>query len=290
MHLLVTGGTGFVGTSVVEYLVSRGHQVSVLVRHKDSLVSQGCFAADMTDLDSLTKSASSLGEVDAIVHLATCKQSNRIMDFLDTNCVGLSNLLLVTSSRRIPRFINVSGVAVVGTPQYSPIDESHPCEPQTIYQASKLLAERILHSHQTAECSRISLRITAPIGKNMPEDRFLSHCVRSAISGSPISVYGQGLRRQNYIDVSDVCVGIDLALHSSAEGPVILGGAKSYTNLELARLVVSVLDSNSTVQHVNVHDPEDALDWHVDIGLAKRLLGYEPSCSMIESIRRIASC
>jgi UDP-glucose 4-epimerase len=290
MHLLVTGGTGFVGTSVVEHLVSRGHQVTVLVRRKESLAGQSYISGDVTDLDSLTKSASSLGEVDAIVHLATCKQSNRIMDFLDTNCVGLSNLLLLTSLLRIRKLVNVSSISVVGTPQFSPIDESHPCEPQTIYQASKLLAERILHSYKTAEYSRISLRITAPIGKNMPDDRFLSHCVRSAISGSPISIFGQGLRRQNYIDVSDVCLGIELALHSSAEGPVILGGAKSYTNLELARLVVSVLDSDSTVQHGNVHDPEDAHDWHVDVGLAKRLLGYEPSCSMMESIRRIASC
>jgi nucleoside-diphosphate-sugar epimerase len=290
MHLLVTGGTGFVGTSVVEYLVSRGHQVTVFVRRQDSSVGQSYISGDITNLDSLTKSANSLDKIDAIVHLATCKQSDRIMDVLDTNCTGLSNLLLLTSAFQVKHFVNVSSISVVGTPQFSPIDESHPCEPKTIYQASKLLAERILDSYQTDVCTRISLRITAPIGKNMPEDRFLSHCVRAAVSGSPISVYGQGLRRQNYIDVSDVCLGIELALHSGAEGPVILGGAKSYTNLELARLVVSVLDSNSTVQHGNVHDPEDALDWHVDIGLAKRLLGYEPSCSMMESIRRIASC
>jgi UDP-glucose 4-epimerase len=290
MKILVTGGTGFIGKSLVSLLLSSGHDLTVLSRYRfdtegyfqqvhGSLHDERCF-------DSLVQRDC---KFDAVLHLATCRYSENPTEYLNTNCLGTINLLNLVRDCQIPRFINISGLTVIGKPLYSPIDELHPCNPTSLYLTSKLISERLVHTSATPDCSKITLRLTAPIGDHMPTNRYLMASIRSALKGTPVTVFGQGTRRQNYIDVLDVYRCIVLALDSSLEGTYIVGGANSYSNNEVAEIILSELKSRSSITHVKQLDEEEGFDWSVNISLAKKNLGYLPKYSLVDTIKRIAS-
>lgn len=289
MNLLITGGTGFVGTTVVRRLIMSGHAVNVLTRggansNRECVYIQG--SIESPDLIDLVKKHCKT--LDGIVHLATCRESTTVMDFMNTNCLGVVTLLKLAEAFSVGRFVNVSTISVIGKPISSPINEKHPAIPNTMYQASKLLAENVLHNKTINKTSAVSLRITAPIGENMPEGRFLRQIIKKAITHTPIHIFGSGARIQNYVDVEDVSTSILLALNSTVQGPILIGGEHSYSNNEVVRKVLLELDSRSRIEYLVPLGADDNDNWHVDIRMARNLLSYQPHHSLSDTIRRMA--
>ncbi len=155
MRVLVTGSRGFVGTRVTRDLQAADHQVVGF----DLVDGQ-----DILDLHGLRRAASGC---DGIVHAAAFPglDGQREAETIEVNSVGTENVLLVAAEVGVTRVVNISSVDVLGvfkgerSPDYLPLDDSHPCYPQTAYGRSKLDGEEACRRIQeVADLSVISLR------------------------------------------------------------------------------------------------------------------------------------
>jgi UDP-glucose 4-epimerase len=198
---------------------------------------------------------------------------------------------MLTLARRwkVSRFVYISSIGVIGRPTDPPIREDHPTRPLTAYHASKLFGEGLVHVAAVAGMNSTSLRLTSPVGRGMPSNRIFSVFVERAFAGQPLEVAGQGIRRQDYVDVDDVATAVGLCLRRAATGVFNLGAGASVSNAKLARACVEALGSSSSVELGQGEDSEEGDRWEVSIERAQAELGYQPQVKLAASIRAVAS-
>lgn len=290
MRVLVTGGTGFVGKAICSDLRANGHDVVCLSRSaaETDSGSQRVFASLGSD-GCVDRVLSNVDRCDAIVHAAACiDHSLDNPELVKTNCLGTQQLISVAANWKVRSVVYISGSAVIGEPNDSPISESHTTHPRTVYHASKLFGEHItllLASEQTASTS---LRVSAPIGPGMPPNRMLSVFIRNALEGRPLTLWGKGTRRQNYVDVRDVAHAVQACLLHRPRGVFNVGGATAVSNRELAETCIRVLGSRSPVQFADKPDPADGQSWDMSIQAAGDAFAYRPQYDLESSIEAIA--
>jgi len=155
MHILVVGGAGYIGSHVCREFLDAGHKVLIFdnmsTGQKENLIDEAQFVqgdiCNPEDLQTLfTKQ-----RFDGIVHLAALKAAGESMlpehlgRYATNNITGTINLLNAARSAGVGAFVFSSSAAVYGQPDYLPIDEAHPCNPENFYGFTKLEIERILH-------------------------------------------------------------------------------------------------------------------------------------------------
>jgi nucleoside-diphosphate-sugar epimerase len=182
----------------------------------------------------------------------------------------------------------LSGVTVVGRPRVLPITEEHPTDPPNAYLASKLFGEQLVGNASHDGLDGVSLRISAPVGPAMPRARMLPVFVRRALAGEPLTVLGEGTRRQDYVDARDVAAAVELALARPTSPILNVAAGRSVGNLELARRCIALLGSGSAIEHRGV-DPDDGVAWEVSIERARSELGWEPEHDIEGVIAELAT-
>lgn len=288
--MLVTGASGYVGGAVASHLECRGIQVVRLSRQHAAVRSAESHVA--FDLGIPGVSAQILEKVlrcDCVVHAAACLDKDLAAHGVSiTNCLGTQEIVRVASAWRGCHLVYISSVPVIGRPRQLPITEEHPVEPLTAYHASKIYGEHLVRIAGDGGPSSATLRLSAPVGPGMPEGRFLSRLIRHAMIGSPVCVFGKGTRQQDYVDVRDVAAAVEKCIHLNAQGVFNVASGRSISNLDLARMCVEVLQSDSTIVFSGESDPEEGVIWDVSIARARAVLGYEPRFSLQDSIRDTA--
>jgi nucleoside-diphosphate-sugar epimerase len=264
-----------------------GHEVVGLSRRRP----RGSPASAWVEVDIGTPAAATqvteaLPRCEAIVHAAaSLDRDPGSPSLVLVNCLGTQQMLRLAELWSADGFLYVSGVPVIGIPRVLPISEDHPADPTTAYHASKLFGEHLV---RLAARHATILRLTAPVGPTMPEERILSVFVRRAIAGEPLEVAGTGERRQDYVDVRDVGRAVSACVEQRAQGCFNVARGKSISNIDLARRCVEVLESRSSVNAGRGIDPEEGLSWDVSIARAATDFGYAPSYDIEDSIRSIA--
>jgi nucleoside-diphosphate-sugar epimerase len=206
-----------------------------------------------------------------------------------TNCLGTQQVLKLAGMWNVDFFVYLSSVPVVGRPVQLPITEAHPARPLTAYHASKLYGEHLTEISQREGLATAILRLTAPVGPQMPKNRILSVFIKQALSNGLLQVAGEGTRRQNYVDDRDVAFAVEQCISVRAQGIFNIGGNRSISNYELAQTCVRVLASSSTIQLSGRPDPEEGVDWQVSIAKAKTQFGYRPRFEIEDSIRTMGA-
>lgn len=289
MRVLVSGTGGHVGGAVAGHLATAGHEVIGLSRSE--ILAPGESERVALDIGSSTAASeivSRTGPCDAIVHAAAAIDKELDSAAIDlTNCLGTQQMLSLAEAWGRTPFVFISGVTVIGSPVETPITESHPTSPLTAYHASKLYGEHLARIAGSTGVRAVSLRLTAPVGPGMAHNRILSVFVRRALENQPLTLAGRGSRRQNYVDVRDVARAVEVALQRGS-GIINVAGAAQTSNLELATLCVERLSSASQIQFSG-EDPEEGVNWDVSHDRAVSELGYEPRCSITDSILAVAS-
>jgi len=160
-HVLVTGGTGFVGLNLVPTLLENGNQVDVLSRDESKDLPEGVSltTGDVCDFESLP----TFEPYSSVIHLAGAVSVQESVakpaDTFHTNTVGTQNVLEKSRLDNVREFIYLSSGAVYGVPDYLPIDESHPTQCLHPYASSKLAGENIAEAYfNTYDLSVITLR------------------------------------------------------------------------------------------------------------------------------------
>ena len=236
MKILVTGGAGFIGSNLVDCLLSRGHDVAVIDEFNDFYdpqIKRANLAAvadrialhevDIRDADAVNRIVGE-GDFDTIIHLAAragVRPSIRQPKlYIETNITGTFNLLEAARAAGVKRFISASSSSVYGVLKSAPFHEEL-CLNQTIspYAATKLAGEQLCSNYSHLYGMRtISLRFFTVYGPRQRPDLAIHKFTKFIHEGKPIDQYGDGSTRRDYTYVDDIVQGVEACLHRSRLG------------------------------------------------------------------------
>ncbi len=220
MRVVVTGGTGFIGSHLVERLSNHGARVIVPVRKGLTLPSDSPAEFIPMDHDEIGRRDDLLKGVDAVVHLAAIRGSGWSFDdrqIHDTNVCLTADLVKAAASRDVSHFVYVSSVSVYGHPSGGPINEDYPRSPVTRYGASKYRAEQLVT--ETSEKQRLPATIVRPVITYGPRDTWgmVTKLARLIHSGR-FALVGTGENRIHLIYIDDLIDGLMLAISHPPAG------------------------------------------------------------------------
>jgi len=294
-HILVTGGSGFIGRSVVAALAAAGARVRVADRvhyadHTvDPVAGVEVVAGDLRDPD--VRDAAVTGDLTGIVHLAAI--TSVLGSLADPAAVHAANvdvtagLLELARRRDVGRFVLASTNAVTGNVGATTIHERMPLRPLTPYGATKAAGEMLLSGYAGGYgMTTCALRLTNVYGPGMAlKDSFVPRLMRAARNGSTIQVYGDGKQRRDLVHVSDVVQGLSVAWAADYVGPLVIGAGRSVSVLEMIEAVQEVTGRPIATEHVAAKPGEmPAVIVSID---EARSLGYAPAMDLATGLRTV---
>ncbi|MBT6148092.1 MAG: dTDP-glucose 4,6-dehydratase [Gemmatimonadetes bacterium] len=299
--LLVTGGSGFIGSNFVRYILQ--HRDDYRVINLDKLTYAGN-PANLRDFDEderyrfvhgdicdVALVDSLVGECDGIINFAAESHVDRSImagaEFVQTDVYGTYVLLEAARQHGIERFHQISTDEVYGSLSEGAWDEEFPMEPRNPYSASKASAELLVRAyHITHGLATVVTRASNNIGPYQYPEKRVPLYITNAIDDLPLPVYGSGLQIRDHLFVDDHCAAIDLVYHDGIAGEVYnVGGENEANGVEVANAILSQLGKpDSLLQFVEDragHDQRYALDSN-----KVRELGWRPAVDVEESMRR----
>lgn len=256
MRIVVTGGSGFIGTHVVEALARRGDDPVVVDRKPFRDGSVECVVGDLRDPEVVA--AAVRPGTDGIIHLAASTsvlQSMNDPHGVYVNNVGVTESLL-ERSREIGAgpLVFASSNAVCGDVGGRVIDETIPPRPLGPYGGTKAAGEMLLSSYTGSYgIPTVALRFTNVYGRGMQvKDSIVARLMRAALNDDTIHIYGDGEQRRDYIYVTDVVASLLLGLGLGREEPTVLtiGAARSVSVNELIALTIDAVGHPIKYDHV----------------------------------------
>jgi len=299
-RILVTGGAGFLGSHLCERLLGEGHEVTCLdnfatghIRNIDSLRGNRRFSLVRQDVMQPF-----VGDVDEIYNLA-CPASPPHYQLdpvktLKTSVLGSLNLLELARDRGIKIF-QASTSEVYGDPLVHPQPESYwghvnATGPRACYDEGKRCAETLFFDYARHHGVAIKIvRIFNTYGPRMhPGDgRVVSNFIVQALQGRNITIYGDGSQTRSFCYVDDLIDGFVRMMEAppTVAGPINLGNPGEFTILELASLVVQLVNSRSKIVHLPL-PTDDPRQRRPDIAKAQDLLGWSPQVPLLPGLER----
>lgn len=242
--IVVTGGSGFIGSKVVATALGRGYEVVSLDTSPGSNPDVDSRICDIRSTDALKQNFPE-GAL-AVIHLAA--RTSVLESKLDpqgtyeTNVAGTHNLLEMARTTGVSNFIFASTNAVVGNSQSDTIDESDQLAPMTPYGATKAAGEMLMSAYQGSySIAACALRLTNVYGLGMfKKDSIVPRIMRALLRGKPLEIYGDGQQWRDFIYASDVVDAFFLALETNLSGPLTIGAGQSYSVTDIIAAVEAV--------------------------------------------------
>ena len=299
LTILVTGGTGFIGSHLCARLLEQGNRVLCLDNNFTGNLDNVKELLDNPRFEWIRHDVTLpyTCEVDQIYHLA-CPASPPAYQYnpiktIKTNVIGTLNMLGL-AKRTKARILLTSTSEVYGDPEESPQKETYwghvnPNGIRSCYDEGKRCAESLMIAYHN-QCSvdiRI-VRIFNTYGPHLnPNDgRVVSNFIMQALAGAPITVYGKGEQTRSFCYVDDMVSGIVALMNApDVHTPVNIGNPQELTIADLAKRVVTLTKSSSPL----VHKPlpkDDPRRRCPDISKAKRLLGWAPRVGLDDGLRK----
>jgi len=299
---LVTGGAGFIGSHLCDFLIEKGFVVIAV----DNLITgsennikhlMGKDNFKFVKADVVTDKLD-IGGVDFIFHLASpaspVDYQNHPEETLLVNSVGTLNILNLVKKKNIKVLI-ASTSEVYGDPKEHPQKETYwgnanSYGPRACYDESKRFAEAATYVFiNKYKIDARVIRIFNTYGPRMQKDdgRVISNFVNQFIVNKPVTIYGDGKQTRSFCFVSDMVLGIYKAMfEEGTRGEVInLGNPEECTMLDLARKISEI----AGVKYETIYKPlppDDPMQRKPDISKAKKLLGWEPKVPISEGLRK----
>ena len=317
MRVLITGGAGFLGSHLVDRLIEDGHDVIVfdnLLTGRVANIEQH-FGNERFKFikQDVTEYLYVAGDLDAVVHFASPASPIDYLQLpiqtLKVGSLGTHKALGLAKAKRA-RFLLASTSEVYGDPQVHPQPEEYwghvnPVGPRGVYDEAKRFGEAMTMAyHRFHGLDTRIVRIFNTYGTRMrPNDgRVISNFVVQALKGLPLTVYGDGQQTRSFCYVSDLIEGILRLLMTSGKEfsnsskarpaengdihlPTNIGNPGEFTVIQLARMVIELAGSRSVIEHreLPIDDPRVR---QPDITRAERLLGWHPTVSLEEGLKK----
>lgn len=308
MKILVTGGAGYIGSSMVSELVARHHEVTVLDSlekgHREALAPEARFVQGDLGSDAILDQVFQGEGFDAVMHFAAYIEAGESMReparFFRNNTANALRLAERAVAHGVRTFLFSSTAAVYGDPEYTPIDEGHPTRPTNAYGMAKLLTDQALDwisRLQGLTC--ISLRYFNASGAgpvlgedHRPETHLIPLLLEVALGQRDcLTLFGQdyptpdGTCVRDYIHILDLAQAHILALEAGLTGRHIfnVGNGKGFSNREVIAAVERVTGKTIKV----VESPRRSGDPALLVASSQKIrqvLGWEPRFPELESI------
>ena len=295
--ILVTGGAGFLGATLVRRLAANGHAIRVL----DNLTTGDASYLDGVEVELIEgdiRDAKTLDDalegIESVVHLAAAGSvvmsvADPATNF-DVNVLGTFQVLDAARRAGIERTVLAStGGALIGD-AIPPVDERSLPKPISPYGASKLAGEGYAHAFAKAYgLGTITLRFANAYGPWSARKRSaITMFFRAIDAGEPIVIYGDGAASRDYTHVDDICRALELALECDAAGGTVLHVASGVetTVQELADLCRAAAGVPKHPIEYRPKRPGEVERNFASYDLAQQVLGYAPSIGREEGIRR----
>lgn len=302
-EILVTGGSGFLGSHLCDALLQRGGSVLCVDNFFTGQRNNIKHLLGRTDFELMRHDVVEplKVEVERIFNLA-CPASPVHYQFdpvqtTKTSVLGAINMLDLAQRLNVP-ILQASTSEVYGDPKVHPQSEAYwgrvnPIGPRSCYDEGKRCAETLFFDYHRENNVKIKvMRIFNTYGPRMhPSDgRVVSNFIVQALQGDPITIYGDGKQTRSFCYVDDLIDGMLTFMDSSEDvtGPINFGNPDECSMLELAERVLSLVDSRSEIAFKPLPQ-DDPLQRCPDIAVAKRELGWEPKVSLEDGLRETVS-
>ena len=280
MNLLVTGGSGFIGSNFIRHMLGKYPDYKII--NLDKLTYAGnpdnlkdvednpnysFVCGDICDVDVVKKV---MQQVDRVVHFAAESHVDRSIDdgavFVRTNVLGTHTLLESALEHDIKRFVHVSTDEVYGSINEGSFKETDMLVPSSPYSSSKAGSDLLAQSyHITHDLPVIITRCTNNFGPYQYPEKLIPLFVTNLVDNKKVPVYGTGQNVRDWIHVLDHCKAVDFVLHNGSVGEIYnVGGGAEETNREITQKLLKILGKNdSMIEYVEDrlgHDLRYSLD------------------------------
>ncbi|MCX6844377.1 MAG: dTDP-glucose 4,6-dehydratase [candidate division WOR-3 bacterium] len=319
MRILVTGGSGFIGSNFIRLILT--HRADCEVVNLDALT----YAGNKANLQEFEGDAryrfihgriedpavvrEAMTGIDAVVHFAAESHVDRsIADaapFIITNVLGTQVLLDAAHKAGVKRFVHVSTDEVYGAlGEEGKFTEATPLRPRSPYAASKAAGDLLAQAYwETYKLPVMVVRPSNNYGPYQFPEKFIPVMVTNLVEGRKVPVYGRGENVRDWLHVDDCCRAIGLVLDRGQPGEAYnIGGESERHNIEVARLVVELMGLGTGVLHPpsSVLSPPSSDSWidyvpdrpghdfryALDNAKIERELGWRPETSFEVGLSR----
>ena len=295
---LVTGGAGFLGSHLCEYLLDKGHEVicmdNLITGSKQNIsgIKSGNFRFVNHNVSEFIKLD---GNLDYILHFASPASPIDYLELpiqtLKVGALGTHNALGLAKAKKAV-FLLASTSEVYGDPLVHPQPEEYwgnvnPIGPRGVYDEAKRFAEAITMAyHRVHGINTKIVRIFNTYGPRMRinDGRAIPNFLKQALTGKDLTVYGNGSQTRSFCFVSDLIEGICRLLISEQNEPVNIGNPNEMTIRNLADKILQATGSKSKIVQVPLPE-DDPKTRQPNITLAKNLLDWEPKVSLDEGLK-----
>jgi len=287
MVFLVTGGSGFIGSHIVDKLCEKGYDVRVFDLVKPHRNDVEWFKGDLTNKDDVFKA---FRDVEYVFHLGAIADVNVALSkpelCIHVNEIGMLNVLQAATAFEVERVLLASTTWVYGRTEGVVTEETPLPPPDHLYTATKIAQEYLLISwNKHYALPYTILRYGIPYGPRMRSNMAIAIFVRKAMRKEPITIFGSGEQGRCFIYVEDLAEGNVTALSNSAENQIINLAGREFVTINRVVNELRSIFGNVLVRREPPR-PGDFKGTIISIEKASRLLGWRPKTLFREGLRK----
>ena len=294
LRIVLTGGAGFIGSHITDYLLKKGHSVTVIDNlitgrreNLEPFIENRGFKFIEQDV---TKFINIDGEVDYVLHFASPASPIDYLKYpiqtLKVGALGTLNAIGL-SKKKSARFLLASTSEVYGDPKVHPQNEDYwghvnPVGPRGVYDESKRFAEALTMAyHKFHDIDTRIVRIFNTFGPKMrPEDgRVIPTFIMQCLKGEPITIFGSGEQTRSFCYVSDLVEGIYRLMFKDYQYPVNLGNPEEISIRKLVEIIEDVAGRKIKIEYKELPE-DDPRQRKPDISKAKELISWNPQVDL----------
>lgn len=291
-RILVTGGAGFIGSNLAEFLLDKGFEVVILDnfstgsrKNIDKIIDRvELLELDIRNIEGLRKN---IKNIDYIFHLAAFvsvpESVEKRCETFEINVQGTRNILDFAKEIGVKKVVVPSSAAVYGDDPELPKTENSQLVPLSPYAESKIMGERLIKEYKV-DIETAALRFFNVYGPNQNLDSQYAAAIpifiKKALDDEDLIIYGDGEQTRDFIYIIDVCEAFLLTLNTELNGDIInIASGKETSINELAKKIIELTNSKSKIKH---KDPRagDILRSVADINLSRKKLKFIPKYSL----------
>ncbi len=311
MRVIITGGAGFIGSSIADALLARGDEVCAIdnfcdfyrpelkrrnvveVRAKDTRGHFQLIEADIRDADAMNRAFGGFLP-DAVIHLAAMAGVRPSIEnpalYTDVNLMGTVRILDAMRGCGCKRMAFASSSSVYGNSPTAPFKETDPVDrPISPYAATKKAGELLLHAEYALHGLSVAcLRFFTVYGPRQRPDLAINKFARLIKGGEPVPMFGDGGTTRDYTYIADIVDGAVRAMDWTAGAAKYdlfnLGGGHTVTLLEMIQTLEKVVGIPAVIHRLPMQ-PGDVNRTDADVSHARDVLGYAPKTPFEQGIR-----
>ena len=294
MKVLITGGSGFIGSYLVKHLLEQGHEVKVLDLRKPDIEHKKLEFVNKSVMDEL---AEDIHGCDIVYHFAAMlgvdNSDKRPLETMRINLEGSVNVFKSAVEANVKRMIYASSSEVYGEPRELPIGEDSVKGPVSAYGVSKLAAEIYAkaYNHEFGTDIKI-VRFFNVYGRGQSNNFVIPIFINKALENKPLKIFGEGSQTRCFTYVEDIAEGVFTVLEKGKTGEAYnIGNNQPTTILELAQTIKAVTGSKSEIIKAGfgraTRLKSREIEYRIPDISKMKALGWEPKTMVREGIKKI---